>query len=1078
MAGSAPREEVPRGPISREPSSGDDVKKPDDGTAEGPKRASLPVRIRDKLGLDIGTLCMMFKGSLPPTIAIAIYQATSVANRFSTIGYLIAIMSVLSLAIMPRAKFIQTMLFNIIGICIGSAIALLAMYCSVQARAHTTPSRPPSSGGPTPGAQVSQYNSSSSAVAAIWLFFNIYLVNTLRASRPQLQFPTILYSIFTNVSSTYSPQFSTMAQAMAFTEQLLTATLTGFAIATGVSFFVFPMTSRTVLLKQGTGCIKIVQEALKYQAAYLHSLENTDIFGSPIHQDDDTEGGSTTPDEKTKKTTGSGNTPVVPEAEKLKASVRALGELHGKLSADLAFAKREMAYGNLDAEDLDQIHILLRGILLPLTGMTSVVDILQRISDKHDYILSQANTAVKEWKSTKYSEDVEKARWNEIMKTLHTPIDAMTQAMDEGLQHVLYALNLMKPPKGAEANRRKNDAANTSEDVEAKGDAVKPGDKQFAAHFEKRVERFAEQRILTMNSWSKRKIDAGRSPTGFGLVSEPPGDVDIRNWTEHDRSQRQLYLVLYLEFLLWSTGNSILDLVRFADSKVRDGTTSKKHWVVPGMKRLRKWAMNAFKPEDSSTEHTPDSSEVGSNFIAAGDSLQMQKDPEHLPPTNVWQRLGNAVRSASHILGSPESAFGFRVACATLSVGIVAYLRGTQHFFVEQRLFWAMIMISIGMTTTAGSGVFGFLGRIAGTLVAMCTSLIIWYIVDGKTAGAITMLWLFMFLELYFLIKYPRFAVIAVLSIVTQLLIVGYELQVRKVGEKVATSNGQPYYPIYLLAPYRLAVVSGGMAVAFIWTFFPYPLTARSQLRKDLGISLYLLAQFYGCVHTTIHMRLGGQSGDESDKGSPARKLQKAREKLFTKELVLLAGLRQHSAFTVWEPTFGGKFPKQQYDAIIQGVQNILNYMALISYSTRSFSSREDSRNKGPWMEAFNLLIQSLNVSSQEITSMLSLLSASVTSGNPLPPYLKPPSAFRLTARLEALDADILSIDHVAEPGYSAFAVMQVASGMISDDLEKLLANVKALVGEVDFSFKVISGSTASSTDGLMKEGGDKGKRD
>ena len=61
MAGSVSREEGPEGPVSREPSSGDDVKKPDDGTAEAPKRASLPVRIRHKLGLDVGTLCTMFK---------------------------------------------------------------------------------------------------------------------------------------------------------------------------------------------------------------------------------------------------------------------------------------------------------------------------------------------------------------------------------------------------------------------------------------------------------------------------------------------------------------------------------------------------------------------------------------------------------------------------------------------------------------------------------------------------------------------------------------------------------------------------------------------------------------------------------------------------------------------------------------------------------------------------------------------------------------------------------------------------------------------------------------------------------
>ena len=56
-------------------------------------------------------------------------------------------------------------------------------------------------------------------------------------------------------------------------------------------------------------------------------------------------------------------------------------------------------------------------------------------------------------------------------------------------------------------------------------------------------------------------------------------------------------------------------------------------------------------------------------------------------------------------------------------------------------------------------------------------------------------------------------------------------------------------------------------------------------------------------------------------KTSPGRKLEKARNKVFAKELALIGGLRQHSAFTAWEPTFGGKFPRKQYDTIIQEVQ-------------------------------------------------------------------------------------------------------------------------------------------------------------
>lgn len=170
-----------------------------------------------------------------------------------------------------------------------------------------------------------------------------------------------------------------------------------------------------------------------------------------------------------------------------------------------------------------------------------------------------------------------------------------------------------------------------------------------------------------------------------------------------------------MEFLLWSTGRAVLDLVRFADRKVEDGTMKKKRLIFPGSRRLKKWLFNLWKGEDEGVEHTPDVTESGGAGVYSGQSFEVAKDPEHLPPTNAWQRFGNHFRSVGGALGSAESAFGFRVACATLTIGIVAYLADTRTFFLEQRLVWAMIMVSIGMTITAGSGIFGFLGRIAGT---------------------------------------------------------------------------------------------------------------------------------------------------------------------------------------------------------------------------------------------------------------------------------------------------------------------------------------------------------------------------
>ena len=63
-------------------------------------------------------------------------------------------------------------------------------------------------------------------------------------------------------------------------------------------------------------------------------------------------------------------------------------------------------------------------------------------------------------------------------------------------------------------------------------------------------------------------------------------------------------------------------------------------------------------------------------------------------------------------------------------------------------------------------------------------------------AAVFVLLYLVICVELYFLLKYPRFTPVVMITMVTQVLILGYELQVKKSGIKVAVSNGQLYYPV------------------------------------------------------------------------------------------------------------------------------------------------------------------------------------------------------------------------------------------------------------------------------------------
>lgn len=243
-----------------------------------------------------------------------------------------------------------------------------------------------------------------------------------------------------------------------------------------------------------------------------------------------------------------------------------------------------------------------------------------------------------------------------------------------------------------------------------------------------------------------------------------------------------------------------------------------------------------------------------------------------------------------------------------------------------------------------------------------------------------------------------------------------------------ASASGQPYYPIYELAPYRLACVAGGSLVAFIWTIFPYPLSDRSWVRQDLGATLYMLANYYAVVHSTINARLHDTEGNMEHKSSPGRRLEKVRHKIFGKLLLLLPSLQQHADWQKWEPTIGGKFPRETYDAITLRSTNIMNYLSLMSYATQSWSKdggalypNATHASRRAWLDDLSTLVDSVGATSHQITSILSLLSASVKQGSSLPPHLELPQPYDLSRRLEALDAGILDARHVEEPGYSAY---------------------------------------------------------
>lgn len=143
----------------------------------------------------------------------------------------------------------------------------------------------------------------------------------------------------------------------------------------------------------------------------------------------------------------------------------------------------------------------------------------------------------------------------------------------------------------------------------------------------------------------------------------------------------------------------------------------------------------------------------------------------------------------------------------------------------------------------------------------------------------------------------------------------------------------------------------------------------------------------------------------------------------------------------------------------------ITNCLALISYASTTFSepdedavdsTGESNAGMSAWSADFRRLLGEVNPTSHETVMLLTLLSSSILDGQPLPPYLPRPAPYALSQRLEKLDAGILSVKHVNEKGYAAFAVLQLAARCIGSDLDILLNSVRKVVGTMDFSWHTV----------------------
>lgn len=450
----------------------------------------------------------------------------------------------------------------------------------------------------------------------------------------------------------------------------------------------------------------------------------------------------------------------------------------------------------------------------------------------------------------------------------------------------------------------------------------------------------------------------------------------------------------------------------------------RNRFIYPGQERLLR-----FFARHGHGDHDPNSGGVQPDTSLQKSPIVERLNPERLPPATKLQFIGDKIAYLPHLLRSPHAAFGFRTACAVLTIAIVSFLKDSHVFAAHQRFLWAEMTIAIGMVRTAGLGLFHLVLRTGGTALAMAGCYAVWYMVDGHPAGVIVFAYIWYAMLFWIIFKKPQFMISGFLAVVATTLILGYELQVHRIGIEASLASGQDYYPTYELAPYRVVAVIAGLLVAFFWTIFPYPISEHSEIRRDISEALFLLSNHYAITREIVQVGLANESSSAVPKKKVHDALESARFEFWTGEAQLLGRTRTNLAMQPWQVYFGSKFPSEKYEALVNHTETIMNYSSLLASASRSLAL--DNAD-----EDLKLLIESAPMTSHLFASRVCLLSNCLGNGNALPPGLEP-----LTGNAEAECVEkqhSLTEDTVGKPGYAAVVVLQVASRVILTEIDEL----------------------------------------
>lgn len=258
---------------------------------------------------------------------------------------------------------------------------------------------------------------------------------------------------------------------------------------------------------------------------YLHHLKSIldaqRDFIKSLHSRDwitrDASSGSETEDESS-----FGRSSSWPEAEAWRSATTKATEDQVKIHSQIRYVKREFTWSKLRAGDFVSIMKLMKNILVPVTGMETVVQLAHRVEKLGGWGSIEASRAVTVPGTTASGDKPirsEEELWKMFFVNLHDSTHDLCEAMLQGLDYAFFTLQITRKP-----------AFSTKEELLARGTTTTGGG-GFGNLLEKIIQDFLTAREAPLKEWCHF---TGQGDVPAATSKNPLGQ----------RHQSQLYLIL------------------------------------------------------------------------------------------------------------------------------------------------------------------------------------------------------------------------------------------------------------------------------------------------------------------------------------------------------------------------------------------------------------------------------------------------------------------------------------------------------------------------------------------------------